>query len=161
MHYQVSRIESISKHELLPDHQAHLVTQGVEPFCLVQPSTPGYPESSTTHYTYSNTHVPHNWHNHSPDADHVLIAVHCTLQQSCAETGVDTSHKGIHWNDVGAFGIDGNITVGHGAHHKVESESILSHWILSQTHTHTEWLHVSHTRAGKLYISTVLCAVNM
>ena len=38
--YLVSGVESVSKHELLPDHQPQLITQLIEPGGLVQPSSP-------------------------------------------------------------------------------------------------------------------------
>ena len=38
--YKISGVEGISKHELLPDHDSHLVTQVVKPVWLVETSSP-------------------------------------------------------------------------------------------------------------------------
>ena len=65
----------------------------------------------------------------SPHTDHVLVAIHSTLQYTATIADDSSIDKRIHWNEVGALGIDGNISIENGVHHEIEREPF-SDWVL-------------------------------
>ena len=72
----------VGKHEILPHHDAELITQGVELICLVIAT--------------------------SPVANHVHVGVARRLKDSAVICRSDAARKAVEWNDIGALGKDGD-----------------------------------------------------
>ena len=97
--HQVPGILSNCKHELLPNHESHLITHVVQPVWLVQATAPGQTQQAYSHrqcqpHVCSHTILP------LPNSNHVLISLQGIFQESSDNTWGSSIDKGINGDQV-------------------------------------------------------------